>query len=965
MSILTWIEDKKRLKLLNAPKHVNSSSDSTKGLWTRCDKCGVILYIKHLKENQRVCFGCSYHLQMMSQERIENLLDKVSVRPFEYTESEESFALYGPSYKSEIGDDVAGKSFAKQPQSKVLTNTNQRFARRFEYTKGNAGYKAKSKAKLSSPLSTRSQQGNTDQVASKMQKENRISTWRPLDETVSPCDPLKFVDQKNYTDRLQDAQERTGLQDAIQTGTGMIDGIPVALAVMDFSFMGGSMGSVVGEKLTRLIEYATQEGLTLIVVSASGGARMQEGVFSLMQMAKISSALQIYQSCANLLYISILTSPTTGGVTASFAMLGDIIFAEPKALIAFAGRRVIEQTLCEDLPDDFQTSEYMLHHGLVDLIVPRRFLRQALSESIKLYQNAPFKKIGRIPFGVQNPITFLTEEKIRRQWNGLTKKGTKRINNEQYQSKELHGFASNERTANLIKPLQRPDLTNQGFVAAYKHKYKDSQIKPGEYYQESKITTAQYREILTSFRIMLHLFSSRVDDTTSVKAKVSSLSASKSKISDASTLHFSAQPRRVCTFFSDSDSSETVKEAKKENASSFKVKEQTVGQQNFLESENLYFYPPFFIYKYKSSYKSSICTCTSKKHKTKSSLLKGEKVGITSPKLHLASKTSPNPLKGIRQKNVLQSKTKAKKKKIVAYKYKSLISSPTGVGLASVHSKTLFTSSDPLKGERQNTYKSSIGNAPYGTKSLKILNLYAKYKAMQSTKRSFIPLLTNTNQRFVRRFVPNQSIAAQRSINKYLSFLEPSFTGLGKIPGTRIKSNHNRNGSFYLGSNENRRKQSFVMLRVHQKSKAVGAFNLRFVKSTRKNTFAPFGAFPLSAYKYSFAPLVHPKQNTKQSFESTFGANQKDSKSQINASTTKSAAKNLENDLNLLNQAIELAATESVEWRAFYIDQQLSENMGFLDDFLQDHKNYPIKNSNLLFYKSICRVASGLQIDNL
>jgi acetyl-CoA carboxylase carboxyl transferase subunit beta len=331
MSILTWIEEKKRLKLLNAPKYINPASDrpdllsdsaprggrSSKGLWTRCDKCGVILYIKHLKENQRVCFGCTYHLQMSSQERIENLLDKES--------------------------------------------------------------------------------------------------WRPFDETVSPCDPLEFHDQRDYTDRLRDAQDKTGLQDAIQTGTGLVDGIPVALGIMDFDFMGGSMGSVVGEKITRLIEYATQEGLTLLLVCASGGARMQEGVFSLMQMAKISSALQIYQSCANLLYISILTSPTTGGVTASFAMLGDIIFAEPKALIAFAGRRVIEQTLCEDLPEDFQTSEYMLHHGLVDLIVPRRLLRQALSESIRLYKNAPFKKPGRIPFGVQNPISFLTEEKLRRQ----------------------------------------------------------------------------------------------------------------------------------------------------------------------------------------------------------------------------------------------------------------------------------------------------------------------------------------------------------------------------------------------------------------------------------------------------------------------------------------------------------------------------------------------------------------------
>jgi acetyl-CoA carboxylase carboxyl transferase subunit beta len=327
MSILAWIEDQRKLKLLNAPKYNQPSSDGSKGLWTRCDNCGVILYIKHLKENQRVCFGCGYHLQMNSQERIENVIDE--------------------------------------------------------------------------------------------------DTWRPLDETLSPGDPLEFRDQKPYVERLKDTQEETGLQDAVQTGTGMLDGIPIALGVMDFAFMGGSMGSVVGEKITRLIEYATQEGLTLILVCASGGARMQEGIFSLMQMAKISSALQIYQSCANLLYISVLTSPTTGGVTASFAMLGDLIFAEPKALIGFAGRRVIEQTLQEDLPDDFQTSEYLLHHGLLDLIVPRCFLKQALSETITLYRDAPFKRSGHIPYGVQNPIFFLTEEKVRRRWQPVLTFGVK------------------------------------------------------------------------------------------------------------------------------------------------------------------------------------------------------------------------------------------------------------------------------------------------------------------------------------------------------------------------------------------------------------------------------------------------------------------------------------------------------------------------------------------------------------
>ena len=283
MSILSWIEDQRKLKLLNAPKYNKANSDSTQGLWTRCDHCGVILYIKHLKENQRVCFGCGFHLQMNSTERIEHLIDS--------------------------------------------------------------------------------------------------GTWRPLDEIVSPCDPLEFKDQKAYTERLKEAQERTGLQDAIQTGTGLLDGIPIALGVMDFNFMGGSMGSVVGEKITRLIEYATGEGLTLILVCASGGARMQEGILSLMQMAKISAALHVHQNCAKLLYISVLTSPTTGGVTASFAMLGDLIFAEPKALI-----------------------------------VPRSFLKQALSETITLYKEAPLKNCGKIPYGEHGPITKVKEEQLRRFW---------------------------------------------------------------------------------------------------------------------------------------------------------------------------------------------------------------------------------------------------------------------------------------------------------------------------------------------------------------------------------------------------------------------------------------------------------------------------------------------------------------------------------------------------------------------
>ena len=321
-------------------------------LWTRCDQCGTILYIKHLKENQRVCFSCGYHLQMSGVERVHSLVD--------------------------------------------------------------------------------------------------LNSWFPLQESLSPSDPLKFKDQKLYRDRLKESQERTDLQDAILTGTACIDQIPVALGVMDFSFMGGSMGSVVGEKIVRLVEYATQKGLILILVCASGGARMQEGIFSLMQMAKISAALQMYQQ-TSLLYISILTSPTTGGVTASFAMLGDLIFAEPNALIGFAGRRVIEQTLQEKLPDNFQTSEYLLDHGLLDLIIPRSFLKQALTETLFLYKEAPFKKSGSINVYFFNFLTLLTEEKIRR---ALSRLQVETICYQQVQNElqlELKNFAFNSLSMNFLK----------------------------------------------------------------------------------------------------------------------------------------------------------------------------------------------------------------------------------------------------------------------------------------------------------------------------------------------------------------------------------------------------------------------------------------------------------------------------------------------------------------------------------
>nr|YP_010395938.1 acetyl-CoA carboxylase beta subunit [Thladiantha nudiflora]UQJ74014.1 acetyl-CoA carboxylase beta subunit [Thladiantha nudiflora]WEL36130.1 acetyl-CoA carboxylase subunit beta [Thladiantha nudiflora] len=230
----------------------------------------------------------------------------------------------------------------------------------------------------------------------KMSSSDRIEllidpgTWDPMDEDMVSLDPIEFhSEEEPYKDRIDSYQRKTGLTEAIQTGTGKLNGIPVAIGVMDFQFMGGSMGSVVGEKITRLIEYATNQFLPLILVCASGGARMQEGSLSLMQMAKISSALYDYQSNKKLFYVSILTSPTTGGVTASFGMLGDIIIAEPNAYIAFAGKRVIEQTLNKTVPEGSQAAEYLFHKGLFDLIVPRNPLKGVLSELFQLHAFVP------------------------------------------------------------------------------------------------------------------------------------------------------------------------------------------------------------------------------------------------------------------------------------------------------------------------------------------------------------------------------------------------------------------------------------------------------------------------------------------------------------------------------------------------------------------------------------------------
>jgi acetyl-CoA carboxylase carboxyl transferase subunit beta len=210
--------------------------------------------------------------------------------------------------------------------------------------------------------------------------------YEELDGEVISIDPLEFVDSKPYTERLALAKEISGLPEAIINARGTVGDHPVVAGAMDMSFIGGSMGSAVGEKVTRLIERAINEHSAVVIFSASGGARMQEGTLSLMQMAKISAALAALDE-AHLPFISVLTDPTTGGVTASFAMLGDVIIAEPKALIGFAGPRVIEQTIRQKLPKDFQRSEFLLDHGMVDAIVDRRELRGYISKLLAFMMN--------------------------------------------------------------------------------------------------------------------------------------------------------------------------------------------------------------------------------------------------------------------------------------------------------------------------------------------------------------------------------------------------------------------------------------------------------------------------------------------------------------------------------------------------------------------------------------------------
>nr|QXO87277.1 acetyl-CoA carboxylase carboxyltransferase beta subunit [Hoya monetteae] len=325
-------------------------------LWVLCDNCYGLNYKRFLKEKMNICEHCEWHLKMNSSDRIDLLIDPDTWNPMD----EDMVSLDPIEWDSSLFDEEDEKD---RLDSSSFDSEDKPYKDPFGFD--------------SSSFDEEDEKDRLDSDESNEDESNE-------DEFEEEDEP--------YKDRLDSYQTKTGLPEAVQTGIGELNGIPVAVGVMDFEFIGGSMGSVVGEKITRLIEYATNQFLPLIIVCASGGARMQEGSVSLMQMAKISSALYDYQSNKKLFYVSILASPTTGGVTASFGMLGDIIIAEPNAYIAFAGKRVIEELLKITVPEGLQETENLFDKGAFDLIVPRNLLKSVLTELFKLHGFFPLTK---------------------------------------------------------------------------------------------------------------------------------------------------------------------------------------------------------------------------------------------------------------------------------------------------------------------------------------------------------------------------------------------------------------------------------------------------------------------------------------------------------------------------------------------------------------------------------------------
>nr|ANA08891.1 acetyl-CoA carboxylase subunit [Syringa reticulata] len=359
-------------------------------LWVYCENCERLNYKKFFLEKKYICEICGSHVKMNSPDRIEISIDPGTWHPIdEHLDSLDA-----------IGWDEVDECESNTSNPANVLDSGEGFGFNLDSGEGldvldsGEGLDVLDSGEGLDVLDSGEgldvlDSGEGLDVLDSGEGLDVLDSGEGLDVLDSGEEEVEEVDDEPYTDRLASYQSETGLTEAVQTGVGLLNGIPIAMAVMDFRFMGGSMGSVVGEKITRLIEFATNERLPLIIVCASGGARMQEGSLSLMQMAKISSALYDFQSNKKLFYISILASPTTGGVTASFGMLGDIIIAEPNAYIAFAGKRVIEQTLNIEVPEGVQETEYLFEKGAFDLIVPRTPLKSVLSELFQLHGYFP------------------------------------------------------------------------------------------------------------------------------------------------------------------------------------------------------------------------------------------------------------------------------------------------------------------------------------------------------------------------------------------------------------------------------------------------------------------------------------------------------------------------------------------------------------------------------------------------
>nr|YP_009447038.1 acetyl-CoA carboxylase carboxyltransferase beta subunit [Adenocalymma pedunculatum]ATY48316.1 acetyl-CoA carboxylase carboxyltransferase beta subunit [Adenocalymma pedunculatum] len=383
-------------------------------LWVQCEDCLGLNYKRFLKERNNLCEHCAYHFKMNSPERIEFLIDpdtwdpidedmaSPDPDPYEWDSEEDNFSEERSAWDSEEDN------FSEDPSEWDSKEDN------FSEDEDPVGFDLEEDNFSEDPSEWDSKEDNfsedEDPIGFDLEKDNfseersewdseednfseERSEWDSEEDNFSE-DPSEWDSEeeegKSYEDRLDSYRRKTGLNEAVQTGVGQLNGIPVAFGIMEFEFMGGSMGSVAGEKIARLVEYATNQSLPLIIVCASGGARMQEGSLSLMQMAKISSALlDRDQSNNKLLYISILTTPTTGGVTASFGTLADIIIAEPNSYIAFAGKRVIEETLKEPIPEGSQEAEPLFEKGILDLIIPRKLLKDVLTEFLKFHDFNP------------------------------------------------------------------------------------------------------------------------------------------------------------------------------------------------------------------------------------------------------------------------------------------------------------------------------------------------------------------------------------------------------------------------------------------------------------------------------------------------------------------------------------------------------------------------------------------------